>query len=217
MSERVQQTAGPAGSAAHRGQRRRGLRRRRGQYSRVRRRRRPLPAYPAARPLRHLSGRQSGRLGRSPGLAVRKPASGRAMAPRRATGCRCGPGRPVRRGKRCRWVAGRPRGPRARIIAGAGRSRSPATAADRAGTLLVVTGADHWPPSHIAWLLSNRILFQDAPARVLLAAASDERWPAVRASLANMQAGTSSQRLDLDGPPGRLRQRKTIRQSQGEH
>lgn len=86
-------------------------------------------------------------------------------------------------------------------------------ARDRAGTLLVVIGADNWPLSHIAWLLSNRILFRDAPARVLLTAASDARWPAIRASLANIQAGSSSQRL------GGLRsasQRKTIRQSKGD-
>ena len=76
------------------------------------------------------------------------------------------------------------------------RDRGPWSAArDWAGTLLVVTGADQWPLSHIAWLLSNRILFRGTPARVLLAAASDARWPAIRASLANIQARNSSQRL----------------------
>jgi hypothetical protein len=69
------------------------------------------------------------------------------------------------------------------------------TARGEAGTLLVVTGADHWPHSHIAWLFSNRILFQEAPARILLVATSGARWPAIRASIANIRAATSSQHL----------------------
>ena len=69
--------------------------------------------------------------------------------------------------------------------------------ADSAGILVLATAVDQWPPSHVAWLLSDRILFQASRARVLLTADSDTRWPAIRASLANAQASTSSQRLTV--------------------
>jgi hypothetical protein len=71
----------------------------------------------------------------------------------------------------------------------------PKTARDSAGTLLVAVDADHWPPSHIAWLFNNRILFQDTPARILLTGASEACWPGIRGRLANVQATTSLQRL----------------------
>ncbi|MEV4644746.1 hypothetical protein [Saccharopolyspora sp. NPDC049357] len=66
----------------------------------------------------------------------------------------------------------------------------------RAGLLLIVDYADRWPLTHLTWLLSNAVLHQSAvPARVLLLARSGDGWPAVRAALANHQAGTSAQRL----------------------
>lgn len=72
------------------------------------------------------------------------------------------------------------------------------------GVLLVVDYADRWPLTHLTWLLSNAILHQSAvPARVLLLARSADAWPAVRAALANHQAGTSAHRLpELPGDTG---------------
>ncbi|MGK5629789.1 hypothetical protein, partial [Streptomyces sp. URMC 123] len=71
-----------------------------------------------------------------------------------------------------------------------------------AGTLLVVDYADRWPLSHLLWLFSNALLHRpDGRARVLLLARGDDLWPAVRAALANHQAGTSAQFLPpLPGP-----------------
>jgi hypothetical protein len=66
---------------------------------------------------------------------------------------------------------------------------------DCAGILFLAAGVDQWPHSHVTWLLSNRLLSQAIRARVLLTAASDTRWSAIRGSLANFQAATSSQRL----------------------
>ncbi|MFH9690912.1 hypothetical protein ACH4LE_32165 [Streptomyces sp. NPDC017413] len=64
------------------------------------------------------------------------------------------------------------------------------------GTLLVVDYADRWPLSHLLWLFSNALLHRpEVPARILLLARGDDIWPAVRASLANLQAGTSTQFL----------------------
>ncbi|GAA0540507.1 tetratricopeptide repeat protein [Saccharopolyspora spinosporotrichia] len=64
------------------------------------------------------------------------------------------------------------------------------------GLLLIIDYADRWPLSHLTWLLSNAILHQSAvPARVLMLARGADTWPAVRAALANHQAGTSSQHL----------------------
>ncbi|MFE2561208.1 tetratricopeptide repeat protein [Streptomyces sp. NPDC059352] len=48
------------------------------------------------------------------------------------------------------------------------------------GLLLVVDYADRWPLSHLAWLLSNRLLYTDVPTRVLFLARSGHIWPAVR-------------------------------------
>ncbi|RRO17961.1 tetratricopeptide repeat protein [Saccharopolyspora rhizosphaerae] len=74
----------------------------------------------------------------------------------------------------------------------------------RTGLLLLVDYADRWPLTHLTWLLSNAVLHQSAvPARVLLLARSADAWPAVRAALANHQAGTSTQRLpDLPDDTG---------------
>lgn len=71
------------------------------------------------------------------------------------------------------------------------------SAAGDTGTLLVVDYADRWPLSHLLWLLSNALLHRAAGrARVLLLARSDDTWPAVRAALANQQAGVSAQFLE---------------------
>ncbi len=64
------------------------------------------------------------------------------------------------------------------------------------GTLLVVDYADRWPLSHLLWLFSNALLHRpEVPTRILLLARGDDIWPAVRASVANLQAGTSTQFL----------------------
>lgn len=67
--------------------------------------------------------------------------------------------------------------------------------ADSAGILVLAADVDQWPHGHVTWLLSNRLLFQAIRARVLMTAGSDTRWSAIRGSLANLQAATSSQRL----------------------
>ncbi|MGV9728052.1 tetratricopeptide repeat protein [Streptomyces albogriseolus] len=65
-----------------------------------------------------------------------------------------------------------------------------------AGMLLIVDYADRWPPTHLAWLLSNAVLHQSGVrTRVLLLARTADAWPALRASLTNQQAGTSTQYL----------------------
>ncbi|GAA2383084.1 tetratricopeptide repeat protein [Dactylosporangium salmoneum] len=65
------------------------------------------------------------------------------------------------------------------------------------GLVLIVDYADRWPLSHLTWLLSNALLHRpELPVRVLLLARSADGWPAVRAALANYQAGTSGQALE---------------------
>jgi tetratricopeptide (TPR) repeat protein len=65
------------------------------------------------------------------------------------------------------------------------------------GLLLIIDYADRWPLSHLTWLFSNALLHQAGlPTRVLMLARSPDGWPAVRASLANHQAGTSGQALE---------------------
>ncbi|WP_329377597.1 tetratricopeptide repeat protein [Streptomyces sp. NBC_01716] len=84
-------------------------------------------------------------------------------------------------------------------------------AENAAGVLLIVDYADHWPLPDLAWLLSNALLHHDAlPARVLLLARDTTLWPAVRATLADVQAATSRQTLEPladegegEGEPGR--------------
>ncbi|MER5309088.1 tetratricopeptide repeat protein [Streptomyces sp. NPDC002773] len=72
----------------------------------------------------------------------------------------------------------------------------------REGVLLVVDYADRWPLTHLTWLFSNALLHRPGVrARVLLLARTADAWPAVRASLANLQAGTSSMPL-ADLPDG---------------
>ena len=61
-----------------------------------------------------------------------------------------------------------------------------------AGVLLIVDYADQWPLSHLTWLLRNALLHQPGvKSRVLLIGRSADNWPALRASLANLQVGTS--------------------------
>ncbi|WP_405607591.1 tetratricopeptide repeat protein [Streptomyces sp. NBC_01508] len=65
------------------------------------------------------------------------------------------------------------------------------------GLLLVVDYADRWPLTHLAWLFSNALLHGSAVrARILLLARTADTWPAVRAGLANHQAGASAQFLE---------------------
>ncbi|MEU6984898.1 tetratricopeptide repeat protein [Streptomyces sp. NPDC046324] len=64
------------------------------------------------------------------------------------------------------------------------------------GVLLVVDYADRWPLTHLTWLFSNALLHRPGlPTRVLLLARTADAWPALRASLANHQAATSSHAL----------------------
>ncbi|WP_442809645.1 lipid II flippase MurJ, partial [Streptomyces sp. SR27] len=72
----------------------------------------------------------------------------------------------------------------------------------RDGVLLVVDYADRWPLTHLTWLFSNALLHRaGVRARVLLLARTADAWPAVRASVSNLQAGTSSMVLE-DLPDG---------------
>ncbi|MCT4354260.1 tetratricopeptide repeat protein [Streptomyces sp. Je 1-79] len=65
------------------------------------------------------------------------------------------------------------------------------------GVLLVVDYADRWPLTHLTWLFSNALLHRPGlPTRILLLARTADAWPAVRASLANHRASTSSLLLD---------------------
>ncbi|MEJ3745505.1 tetratricopeptide repeat protein [Actinomycetes bacterium KLBMP 9797] len=73
------------------------------------------------------------------------------------------------------------------------------------GLLLIVDYADRWPLTHLTWLLSNRVLHQPVPTRILMLARTDDGWPAVRAALANLQAGTSALRLRALDDGGDLR------------
>ncbi|MEU0116984.1 tetratricopeptide repeat protein [Streptomyces bobili] len=67
---------------------------------------------------------------------------------------------------------------------------------DAIGLLIIIDYADRWPLTHLTWLFSNRLLRRGVPTRVLLLARTPDSWPAVRASLANHHAGTSSQLLE---------------------
>ncbi|MFF9848508.1 tetratricopeptide repeat protein [Streptomyces litmocidini] len=76
------------------------------------------------------------------------------------------------------------------------------TTEGRDGVLLVVDYADRWPLTHLTWLFSNALLHRPGVrTRVLLLARTADAWPAVRASLADLQAGTSSMALE-DLPDG---------------
>ncbi|WP_327250250.1 type VII secretion system-associated protein [Streptomyces sp. NBC_01244] len=76
----------------------------------------------------------------------------------------------------------------------------------RAGVLLVVDYADRWPVADLTWLLSNSILHRATDqARVLLLARGRDAWPAVRASIADLQADASTRALPpLDDGDGRV-------------
>ncbi|MFD4319103.1 tetratricopeptide repeat protein [Streptomyces sp. NPDC058548] len=76
-------------------------------------------------------------------------------------------------------------------VHGPGTLLPPATSQDlrTAGTrglLLIVDYADRWPLSHLAWLLSNRLLHTDVPTRVLFLARSNHVWSAVRSLVADV-------------------------------
>lgn len=63
-----------------------------------------------------------------------------------------------------------------------------------AGVLLIVDYADRWPYTHLTWLFSNSLLHRAGlPTRILLIGRTADVWPALRGSLANARAGTSSQ------------------------
>ncbi|MCY0928979.1 tetratricopeptide repeat protein [Streptomyces sp. H27-H1] len=65
------------------------------------------------------------------------------------------------------------------------------------GVLVIVDYADHWPLPDLAWLFSNALLHRPGlPARVLLLARDATSWPAVRATLADVEAATSRQVLE---------------------
>ncbi|MFD5317372.1 hypothetical protein [Streptomyces sp. NPDC127098] len=73
-----------------------------------------------------------------------------------------------------------------------------------AGALLIVDYADRWPAAHLTWLLSNTLLHRATDqARVLLLARSRDPWPAVRASLADLQADASTRALPPLADTGR--------------
>ncbi|MFI9597865.1 hypothetical protein [Nonomuraea sp. NPDC052265] len=55
------------------------------------------------------------------------------------------------------------------------------------GLLMLVDYADRWALAHLTWLLSNKVLDQDVPVRVLLLARNEHVWPALRHAL--VQAG----------------------------
>lgn len=64
-----------------------------------------------------------------------------------------------------------------------------------AGLLLVVDYADRWPVSHLAWLLSNALLYREVPARMLLLARSAAAWPVIRAELEKVSAAADDHAL----------------------
>ncbi|MFD3538937.1 hypothetical protein ACFWUQ_05485 [Streptomyces sp. NPDC058662] len=74
------------------------------------------------------------------------------------------------------------------------------------GVLVIVDYADHWPLPDLAWLFSNALLHRPGlPARLLLLARDATGWPAVRATLADVEAATSRQTLQAladDGEEG---------------
>ncbi|MFI0975988.1 tetratricopeptide repeat protein [Streptomyces sp. NPDC021093] len=77
------------------------------------------------------------------------------------------------------------------------------------GLLLIVDYADRWPLSHLTWLFSNNLFHTPGlPTRLLLLGRTDGTWPALRAALANHQAGTSQQQLDP--LPDGTEQRRTM-------
>jgi len=64
------------------------------------------------------------------------------------------------------------------------------------GCLVIVGNADRWPLNHLTWLFSNTLFHRAGPARVLLLARTDDSWPRLRAAVACLEAGTSSQFLE---------------------
>ena len=63
------------------------------------------------------------------------------------------------------------------------------------GLLLIVDYADRWPVSHLTWLFSNALLHRPTPTRLLLLGRSAHPWPAVRATLHDLEADTCDQLL----------------------
>ncbi|MBO4204836.1 hypothetical protein [Micromonospora echinofusca] len=71
------------------------------------------------------------------------------------------------------------------------------------GVLLVVDSAHRWPLSHLTALLGSQLLHRpDIPARVLFLASTPDRWPTVRAALANHVVEVSGQDTGAADPPG---------------
>ncbi|MFI0980937.1 tetratricopeptide repeat protein [Streptomyces sp. NPDC021093] len=75
---------------------------------------------------------------------------------------------------------------------------------DAPGILLIIDYADQWPLSHLTFLFSNALLHHTIPTRILMLARSAD-WTALRATLANHQASTSTRQLSPlpEGPGGR--------------
>jgi tetratricopeptide (TPR) repeat protein len=59
---------------------------------------------------------------------------------------------------------------------------------DAAGLLLIVDYADRWPLAHLTWLLSNALLRQGVPTRILFIARTADSLPAVRSVLEKREA-----------------------------
>ncbi len=59
---------------------------------------------------------------------------------------------------------------------------------DAAGVLLIVDYADRWPLAHLTWLLSNALLRQGVPTRILFIARTADSLPAVRSVLEKREA-----------------------------
>jgi tetratricopeptide (TPR) repeat protein len=68
---------------------------------------------------------------------------------------------------------------------------------DASGLLLIVDYADRWPLTDLAWLLANRVLQQEIPARVLLIARGTDGWPGVQALLPEDAVASDQQLLPL--------------------
>ncbi|MFE9776346.1 tetratricopeptide repeat protein [Streptomyces sp. NPDC005931] len=66
---------------------------------------------------------------------------------------------------------------------------------EESGTLLLVDYADRWPHTELVRLLSDPILQEGRPARVLLIGRSVQWWPAVRGELAEIRVEADERRL----------------------
>ncbi|MGV9565779.1 tetratricopeptide repeat protein [Streptomyces sp. NPDC003480] len=78
------------------------------------------------------------------------------------------------------------------------------------GQLVLIDYADRWPPSHLSWLLSNKLFDKPVPTRVLMIARSLQGWNAVRADAHHRQAHTSELLLRPLGANGTLDERERM-------